>query len=188
MHLIKTARLLNINKKNFLFQDKADKIRAFNKNNVSYGLSSKGYGHTYFAQRAFKPSEVVMMGFGRIIDHQTSHKSVQIDYSKHYLPDKWTGAYWDHSCSPNTYIHTRVDGFPNLIALKNIKKGEEITYAYWMTEYEWSKGAKENTIRCKCGEKDCRGKILSFTQLSNSEKTKLLNKQLCSKYLSTPRI
>mgnify|MGYP001582859880 CR=1 FL=1 len=93
----------------------------FNRENVNAGLSSKGYGHTYFVKKDFKPGEEVMRGFGKIIDHQTSHISVQVGTKKHYKPEKWTGRYWNHSCDPNTYIKTRSDGFPSLVALKKIK-------------------------------------------------------------------
>ena len=153
----------------------------FNKKNVSTGKSPRNYGHTYFAKKDFRPGETVMMGFGKIINHQTSHLSVQIGFHKHFLPTKWTSRYWNHSCNPSCFVKTRDDGFPNLVALKKIKKGEEITFAYWMTEYQWAKNAAENQEKCKCGSKSCKGKILSFSQLSKKDKIK--HKEHISKYL-----
>ena len=162
---------------------KEKQITEFNKKNVYIGVSKKSYGITYFTNRNFRKGEIVMVGFGKIIDHQTSHISVQIGINKHYLPKSWTGRYWNHSCNPNTYIKTRADGFPNLIALKSIKYGEEITYSYWMSELEWTKYAEEIKIKCKCKSKNCRGKILSFSQLSNTDQKKVIDKKNCSKYL-----
>lgn len=160
-----------------------NQVVEFNEKNVYIGLSKKPYGKTYFANRDFKKGDVVMFGFGKIIDHQTSHISVQIGVNKHYLPKSWTGKYWNHSCDSNTYMNTRKDGFPELIALKPIKRGEEITYSYWMSEFEWIKSADENKVKCQCGEKKCRGKIFSFSHLSKIDQQKLLDSRLCSKYL-----
>lgn len=162
---------------------KKEDIIIFNKKRVYTGISSRSYGHTYFAQKKINPGNIVMLGFGKITDHQTPHISVQIGPNLHYKPEKWTGKYWNHSCKPNTYIKTREDGFPNLVALKIIKKDEEITYSYWMTEYKWIKQADENKVKCKCGHLGCRGKILSFSQLDNKSKEILVEKQLCSRYL-----
>lgn len=160
-------------------------IIKFNKQNVAAGKSKKGYGFTYFARNNFKAGDLIMMGFGKKIDHQTSHISVQINKNKHYLPTKWTGRYWNHSCDPNAFIKTRKDGFPNLIAKKNIKKGEEITYSYFMTELEWVKNADENFAKCQCGSKRCKKKIKSFKDLSQTEKNSLKKAKYCSQYLYT---
>ena len=144
-----------------------EKLISFNRLNICIGMSSKGYGHSYFARKDFAAGEMIMKGFGKIIDHQTRHFSVQISPTKHFLPGKWTGSYWNHSCQPSCYIKTRSDGFPNLMALKKISKGDEVTYAYYMTEQEWSKNAEENRIKCKCKSNKCNGQILSFSQLIN---------------------
>ncbi len=155
----------------------------FNKKNVKSGLSSKGYGYAYFATRDFEPGEEVMRGWGKVINHQTSRMSVQIGENKHYLPEKWTGRYWNHSCNPNTHIKTRSDGFPSLYALKKIKIGQEITYHYSTTELKWAKHAQENYLKCLCNEDNCSGRILSFSQLTPKEKAILIKKSTCSNYL-----
>ncbi len=156
---------------------------SFNKENVYNGISKNGYGWTCFAKKDFKIGDKVVVGFGKVVDHQTPRISIQIGFKKHYKPKKWTGRYWNHSCSPNTYIKTRSDGFLNLVALKNIKKGDEITFLYAMSEFEWIKNADENHINCLCGEPNCKGKILSFSQLSETEQITLRRNKTCSKYL-----
>ncbi len=157
---------------------------AFNQKNVFVAKSLKKYGFSHFAKKNFKKGDLVIVGFGKIIDHQTSHISIQIGVHKHYIPRKWTGRYWNHSCNPNTYVKTRTDGFPNLLALKNIKIGDEITYAYWMSELAWSKNADENNVKCKCGESKCRKNILAFSQLSQSDKLALIKSRHCAQYLN----
>ncbi len=162
-------------------------VENLNQQNTYSKKSERGYGQAYFAKRDFKQGEVVMCGYGKIIDHQTPHLSVQIDFGRFYLPIKTTGRYWNHSCDPNTFVRTRSDGFPNLIAARKIKKGEEITFAYYMTEFSWSKAADESKIKCRCGSKKCRGKILSFSQLSRSEQNRLAKTNKISDYLSFRR-
>jgi hypothetical protein len=154
-----------------------------NQQNTFVKKSDKGYGLSYFAKRDFKKGQIVMCGYGMIIDHQTPHFSVQISINRYYLPKKNTGRYWNHSCNPNTFVKTRSDGFPNLISARKIIKGEEITFAYYMTELLWSKQADENIAKCHCGSKQCRGKIFSFSQLSKNEQDELAKTNRISKYL-----
>ena len=158
-------------------------ITSFNQRNVYYGKSPKRYGNAHFARRDIQKGEIVMRGFGELVKRQTAHFSIQIGFDKHFLPTKWTGKYWNHSCEPNTYINTRSDGFPDLIAMVNLVKGEEITYGYYMTEYEWAKNAVERIIRCQCGTASCTGQIRSFSQLSDKEKLMLQQQRYLSKYL-----
>ncbi len=157
---------------------------AFNENNVDCGKSSQKYGGmAYFAKHSFKKGDIVIHCFGKTINHQAGHFSMQIELKKHYLPTKWTGRYLNHSCDPNCFAHTRKDGFPDMIALKNIKKGDEITYSYFMTEYEWASCAYEKDAACLCGAKKCAKKILSFSQLTDKQKDNLKKKKLISAYL-----
>lgn len=57
---------------------------------------------------------------------------------------------FNHSCNPNTGIRKRSDMF----ALRDIKKGEEITYDYSLTIAPtiWS-------MKCKCGTENCRQNV-----------------------------
>lgn len=157
----------------------------FNKNNIYLGKSANGYGNTCFANKDLSVGEIVMMGIGKIITHQTSKISVQIGTKKHFRPTMWTGQFWNNSCNPNLYANTRTDGFPNLIALRKIKRGDELTYSYSMTEYVWGKDAEENSLSCKCNDKKCKGKILSFSQLTKPEQEHLIKEDKCSHYLTT---
>ncbi len=160
-----------------------EEILKINQENVFTGLSPRGYGYTCFANKDFNIGDFIMHGYGKLLDHQTGHCSIQIDKNKHYMPTKWTGKYWNHSCDPNAYMNTRNDGFPNLYALKKIKKGDEITYSYWMSEFSWVKGVDELSVKCICGSKKCKGSILAFNDLSQKEKENLVFKKHCAKYL-----
>ncbi len=64
--------------------------------------------------------------------------------------------YLNHSCNPNIAIK----GFKTLIAIRDIKKEEEITIDYSIIEADplWY-------MKCTCKEKKCRGIIKSIQKL-----------------------
>lgn len=57
----------------------------------------------------------------------------------------------NHSCDPNVYMR-RAYRLVEYYALRNIKKGEELTCDYGETHHE-------GTLPCKCGARNCRGFI-----------------------------
>jgi uncharacterized protein len=56
--------------------------------------------------------------------------------------------YLNHCCDPNTYMRV-FNCHVEFYALKNIKKGEELTCNYGLTHHE-------GTLPCRCGAKNCR--------------------------------
>lgn len=62
--------------------------------------------------------------------------------------------FFNHSCSPNAGFNGQIF----LVAIRNIKKGEEIVFDYAMTLYH-SKKAASYKMKCLCGSKECRGII-----------------------------
>lgn len=70
-----------------------------------------------------------------------------------YLNLDYFSILFNHSCNPNAGIKNK----STLFALRNIKKGEEITYDYSTTIDE--------SFICKCGSKNCRGAICDFFAL-----------------------
>lgn len=72
----------------------------------------------------------------------------------------------NHSCDPNTAIREKVD----LIAIRDIKKGEEITFDYSSTigtNINW-------TMACNCGSKNCRKEIGNVTTIPKDQLMKYL--------------
>ncbi len=113
-------------------------------------------GTGLFSNRDIKKGEVVFIMKGRILKMNNSNrknllsmpnivgidKDLWIDPIKPYV-------YINHSCDPNTSVRGRV----TFVALRNIKKNEEITFDYSISEdTSW-------TMRCGCGARDCRGII-----------------------------
>jgi SET domain-containing protein len=62
------------------------------------------------------------------------------------------GRHANHGCSPNAKS-VKVDGRIWLRALRDIRRGEEITYDYG---YELK---RDTEIPCRCGQEGCTGKI-----------------------------
>lgn len=64
--------------------------------------------------------------------------------------------YLNHSCIPNSAVKGKV----TLVALRDIKKGEEVTIDYSIIEadFRWH-------MKCHCGNKNCRGVIKSIQWL-----------------------
>lgn len=58
--------------------------------------------------------------------------------------------YINHSCNPTSYVKT-INGKRHVIAMKDIKEGEEITFDYVIN------GMNNGTFKCSCGAKNCRG-------------------------------
>lgn len=57
----------------------------------------------------------------------------------------------NHSCGPNTYLRVMKDRV-EFYALRDIKKGEELSCDYGETHHE-------GKLPCKCGARNCRGFI-----------------------------
>lgn len=65
----------------------------------------------------------------------------------------------NHSCNPNGGLVYR-DGRIEFIAIRDIRKGEELSFDYSTTMDEdcWE-------MDCLCGEENCRGKVRDFKHL-----------------------
>ena len=60
-------------------------------------------------------------------------------------------SFFNHCCDPNAGFRGQI----TLVALRNIKKGEEITFDYAMDLYN----VKSYKLKCHCGSTNCRGAI-----------------------------
>lgn len=93
-------------------------------------------------------------GTGKISKEDEDH----LDYvgNGYYVVDYSPISIINHSCNPNSYVKFKTISRKDIIALKPIKKGEEITvdYAIACTDDNWS-------LKCKCKSKNCRKFIYS---------------------------
>lgn len=130
-----------------------------------YVKKSKLEGTGLFALNDIKKGEKVAVINGPIIkwnvvDQKTSSYGPNwIGYGKNkWIETQRPFIYFNHSCEPNTGIK----GSRTIIALKNIKKDEEVTFDYSITEEDllWKLDKK-----CRCNTKTCRGIIKSIQYL-----------------------
>jgi len=63
-------------------------------------------------------------------------------------------SHFNHNCNPNAGFRGQIF----LVSMRDIEKGEEITFDYGMVLYR-TKGIKPYKLKCLCGSKNCRGYI-----------------------------
>lgn len=112
-------------------------------------INKKGF----FAGRSFKKGEVVLNWHPKILtgaDVGRLPKGQKHDVDKigkdKYVLQNFAERFMNHACEPNTKVKNFSD-----VAIRNIKKGEEITSDY-------GRGVVLS-FKCKCGSKKCRGTI-----------------------------
>lgn len=142
------------------------------------GNSIAGYG--IYANRDIKEGEIIFKGEGRaqrIITKRFVEENWNEDDKLHFRryaypvsqelfilwdddPSEW--APQNHCCDPNTEFNGL-----NVLAIKNISKGQELTldYAHFLDE-------NMEPFDCQCGSSKCRGKI------SGSPGNSLTNREL----------
>ena len=115
-----------------------------------------------YARRDIVTGSVIFDLKGRISRRRNKY-SVQLSRDKHldfplirkpndHLDYAWQ--YVNHSCEPNGCVNAAEYSF---CALRNIRKGEEITFNYLATEYELAA-----PFLCKCRSAKCFGFIQGY--------------------------
>ena len=108
---------------------------------------------------------------------------LQID-DETYLDLDELSRLFNHSCNPNGYIKGRNE----LIAIKDIKIGEEIKYDYSTTMNDNEKIINDAkgilwTCRCKCGESNCRKLIDQFRRLPKETQEFYINNKMIPDFI-----
>jgi hypothetical protein len=67
----------------------------------------------------------------------------------------------NHSCDPNSGITLNARGAHDLVAMRDITAGEEITYDYAMRNLK----IEHFPVVCKCGASNCRRSIKGWLTL-----------------------
>jgi SET domain-containing protein len=97
---------------------------------------------------------------------------------KHVIDGEGVAAFINHSCDPNCEVD-EIDGRVWIIAIRNIKAGEELTYDYSLYD-----GELDDPSPCFCGSKKCRGSMYSEDELKKRAKALRLQDRIIKK---TPR-
>lgn len=129
---------------------------------------SEKEGNGEFAIEDIKKGEILAIFGGHIITsdernnlpENVRYLSVGIDNEMFIGPkniDELDDADWfNHSCEPNAGLKGQIF----LVAMRDIKKGEEITFDYVMSCSQ--NGEKRILFECNCGSKNCRKEITNL--------------------------
>lgn len=113
------------------------------------------------AIRNFKPGNLVFTIKGPISPNRTKY-SFQFGPNEHIEPvnekdgSSGLGHFLNHSCNPNVGIRVirhNGNGYIQVVARKDIRKGEEVKADYASMEFETT----AESLTCKCGSERCRG-------------------------------
>lgn len=139
---------------------------------ISTGKSRNGKG--VFAERFIKKGEEIIEFHGQIFKFQdlpnpydaVEDHYVQIDEGLYMGPSGKEDDLINHSCNPNSGLVIK-NAKVALIAINDIRRGEEITWDYstTMDEDNWE-------IDCHCGSVNCRDTIRDFKHLPMDVKEK----------------
>ena len=113
-----------------------------------------------FSRREFMANEVIVEFSAKQVYSQPNYLTVQITEEEHIelFPEYLECI--NHSCDPNCFFDTtRME----LIAIKPIEEGDELTFFYPSTEWDM-----DQSFRCLCNTKKCIGMIQGAKYLSPS--------------------
>ena len=138
------------------------------------------HGLGCFASRFIRKKERIMVFKGPLITYAQTKTKEQKEHYFQIGPESFQGKAplrrrpVNHSCNPNAGII----GSETLIAIRNIKKGEEITFDYSTTMYN-----DPATLRCSCGSRQCRDIIKEFRYLPEKTQQKYIEIGVVPKWL-----
>jgi GNAT superfamily N-acetyltransferase len=152
------------------------KANSYPKVEQKYINEQIGFG--VFASTDIKKGEIVLRGKSVYKTTIRDHKTLQINEIEHSRLDT-PFENTNHSCNPNTGVKDNAyDGY-DLIALKDIRKGDHITMDYSMTEWE------TDLSNCGCNAENCRKIIKGAKYLS--EETIAMYNGLIANYVKEKR-
>jgi len=145
---------------------------------------TKKFGKAVFAKENIKKKELIAEFDGPIYDEDfdgwtrdLQNHTIQCGEER-WRDSKGLARFINHSCDP----HCGIKGLYKVVAVRNIKKGEQITWDYEMTEEsDWWK------LRCKCGSPLCRKWIGNHANMPQAIRDKykgFISRWLTKKYKS----
>ncbi|MDB9518120.1 SET domain-containing protein-lysine N-methyltransferase [Roseofilum reptotaenium CS-1145] len=103
------------------------------------------------------PGQVISRFGAKEIRNQPSYLTVQIHRDRHIMLDPEWLQYINHSCNPNVVFNTSKQ---DVIAVRPLEKGEEITFFYPSTEW-----LMDRAFDCLCNSDNCLGTIQGAAHL-----------------------
>jgi hypothetical protein len=117
-----------------------------------------------FVTRSFSEGELISDFSAGTIAAEPTYLTVQVGEGKHITLVPEFLQYINHSCEPNVFFDTtRLQ----LLALRKISAGEELSFFYPSTEWEMTQ-----SFHCYCGHASCLGDIRGAAFLSEEARKK----------------
>lgn len=146
----------------------------------TFYLDACDVGCGVFANRDIAAGETILRFSGPVIDFAETRRrgpkecmAMQIGPDR-YLDTRPPGVFVNHSCDPNAGIREDV----RLVALRLIRRGEEIRFDYSTTMEEQS-----FTMRCLCGAPECRGTVADFSLLPEQVQARYLAQRVVMSFI-----
>lgn len=135
-------------------------------------------GKGIFLDRNIRKDELIFMFLGKEITFTSGEwfhgpNWLQIGYAKWIEPRPGSaGNYLNHSCSPTAGVLGR----NKIVAMRNLKKGEEVTIDYALSETYplWH-------MKCSCRANNCRKIVKPYQDMPSQRKKKYI--KYTSKYI-----
>lgn len=119
--------------------------------------SHREYG--VYAVEPIPKDELLAMWGGEVVTQETFETlperlrrlSIQVEENLFLVAlNEGPGDYVNHSCDPNGGLSGQI----GLVAMRDIARGEEITFDYAMSD-----GSDYDEFQCECGAPNCRGTV-----------------------------
>ncbi len=134
-----------------------------------YVKETKDKGKSLFAKKSFKKGEFIFLIAGPIVNKASIYTvPIATGLWKDPVPVENPAKYLCHSCEPSAGIKQRTI----VVAFKDIEEDKEITIDYAMIVYAYGDEITEEGLKCQCGNKNCRGKLGNWAELSEELKQK----------------
>ena len=139
------------------------------------------------SKKAFGKGVTIFSIRGPIKTKPTKY-SFSIGLNEHVEPERNDGSfdfghYLNHSCNPNTKIKVvRYKGrlpYLKVVARRNIKAGEELTFDYASLEY----AITLKNVQCQCKDASCRKYMCGFKDLPETYVQKYIKEKMIPKHL-----
>lgn len=150
-------------------------------------LGRSSVGKSVFANKNFKKGEKIIEFKGKLFTseqvptpyNEVEDHYVQIDKDLYMGPSGGLDDFFNHSCNPNSGLKVRSKRVI-LIAIKDIKKGEEITWDYSTTMMD---DVDNWEMDCMCKSKNCRKRIRDFKYLPKKIQQKYIKLGIVPRYI-----
>jgi len=143
-------------------------------------------GRAVFANKTFDKGEQIIEFKGKLFTYDTlptpynevEDHYIQIDDDLYLGPSANLDDFFNHSCNPNSGL--KIEGKKVfLVAIKDIKKGEEVAWDYstTMDKDDWE-------LDCMCESKNCRKRIRDFKYLPKELQQKYIKLEIVPEYIT----